>query len=60
MYRTLNDLSKKICVPNKTVDLNLSVFNMITGINKSETLAKHIACKCKSNFYGRKLNSNRK
>ena len=24
---TLNDLSNKICVPNKTEDLNLSVFN---------------------------------
>ena len=29
----LNDLSNKICIPNKTEDLNLSVFNMITGIN---------------------------
>ena len=35
---------------NKTEDLNLSVFNMITGINKSKTLNKHISseCKCKS------------
>ena len=31
---TLNDLSSKVCVPNKTEDLNLSVFNLITGINK--------------------------
>ena len=30
---TLNDLSNKVCVPYKTEDLNLSVFNMITGIN---------------------------
>ena len=30
---TLNDLSNKVCVPNKAEDLNLSVFNMITGIN---------------------------
>ena len=30
---TLNDLSNKVCVPNKTEDLNLRVFNMITGIN---------------------------
>ena len=29
---TLNDLSNKICVPNKTEDLNLSVSNMITGL----------------------------
>ena len=30
---TLDDLSKRVCVPNKTEDLNLSIFNMITGIN---------------------------
>ena len=30
---TLNDLSNKVCVPNKTENLNLSVFNVITGIN---------------------------
>ena len=41
---TLNDLSNKVCVPNKTEDLNLSVFNMITGINESKTLTKHISC----------------
>ena len=35
---TLNDLSNKVCIPNKIEDLNLSVFNMITGINESETL----------------------
>ena len=29
---TLN-LSNKVCIPSKTDDLNLSVFNMITGIN---------------------------
>ena len=27
---TLNDLSNKVCFPNKTEDLNLSMFNMIT------------------------------
>ena len=26
---TLNDLSNKVCVPSKTEDLNLRVFNMI-------------------------------
>ena len=30
---TLNDLSNKVCVPNKTEDLNLSAFN-INGINE--------------------------
>ena len=35
---TLNDLSNKVCIPNKTEDLNLSAFNMITGNNESKTL----------------------
>ena len=30
---TLNDLSNKVCVANKT-DLNIDVFNMITGKNE--------------------------
>ena len=47
---TLNDLFNKVCVPNKTEDLNLSVFNMITGINESKTLKRHISCKCKCRF----------
>ena len=33
---TFNDLPNEVCVPNKTDDLNLSVFNMITGINESK------------------------
>ena len=31
---TINDLSNKVCIPNKTDDLNRSVFNMTTGINE--------------------------
>ena len=37
----LNDLSNILCVPNKTEDLNLSIFNMITERNESKTLTKH-------------------
>ena len=54
---TFNDLSNKVCVPNRTEDLNLSVFNLITGINESKALIKHISCKFKCNFDGRKCNS---
>ena len=54
---TLYDLSNKVCVPKKTVDLNLSMFNMITGINESETLTKDISCECKRKYDGRKYNS---
>ena len=55
---TQNDLLNKVCVPNKTEDLNLSMFNMSTGINDSETLTKHVSCACKCRFDGRKCNSN--
>ena len=55
---TFNDLFNKLCVLNKTEDLNLRVFNIIKGINKLKTLAKHISCGCKCKFDGRKCNSN--
>ena len=55
---TLNFLPSKVCVPNKTEDLNLSVFNIITGIKELRTLTKHISCECKCKFDGRKCNSN--
>ena len=54
---TLNDLSNKVCIPNKTKDLNLSMFNMITRINETKTLTKHISCECKCKFDERKCNS---
>ena len=53
----LNNLSNEVCVPNKMEDLNQSVFNMITGINESKTLRKHISCESKCKFDGRKCNS---
>ena len=54
---TFNDLSNKVYVPNKTKDLNLIVFNMITGINESKTLTKHISCECNCRFDRRKYSS---
>ena len=36
-------------------DLNLSVSNVITGINELKKLTKHISCQCR--FDGRKYNS---
>ena len=48
-------LSNKVCPPNKTEDLNLSAFKMISEINELKTLTKHTSCKCK--FDGIKCNS---
>ena len=33
---TLNDLSNELCVLNKTEDLNLSLFDMVTEVNGSK------------------------
>ena len=44
----------------KQKNLNLSVFNMITGINESKLIIKHISCECKCKFNGRKCNSNQR
>ena len=43
-----------MCVPNETEELNLSVFNMIKGINESKVLTKHIQYECKCIFEGKK------
>ena len=32
----------RICVLNKSEDANLNVYNMITRINESKTLTKHV------------------
>ena len=50
-------LSDKLCASSKTKDLNLSVFNIITGINESKSLTKNISCECKWKFDERKCNS---
>ena len=55
----LYDLSNKAGVPNKTEDLNLGMFNMITEINQLKTLTKHIPCECKYRFDERKCYSGR-
>ena len=39
---TLDKPSSRMCIANKTKDINLNVFNMITKINESKTLMKHI------------------
>ena len=54
---TLNDLSNNVCVPGKKEDLNIYVFNMITGKNESKFFTKDISCKCKCGFDRRKCNS---
>ena len=53
-----NDLSNKYVFQTK--QMIVSVFSIITGINKSKTLINNMSCKCKCKFDGRKCNSNQK
>ena len=46
--------------PNETEDLNLHVFKMITGINESRTLAKHVSFKCECKFDSKTCNPDQK
>ena len=41
-WNTLNDVSNKVCVPNKTEDLNIPVFSIITGKNESKVWIRYI------------------
>ena len=45
-----DDFSVQKCVPNKTKNENVKVFNMITRINEVKALLKHISCDCKFTF----------
>ena len=47
-------------VLSKTKDVNVKVFNMITKMNESKTLVKHISCDCKYKFNSVTCNSNQK
>ena len=47
-YDTLNDLSNRVCVPNKTEGLN------------TQQITIDISCRRKCHFDGRKCNSNQK
>ena len=56
----LDGLLSNIYILNKTENVNLNVFNMITRRDKSKRLAKHISCNCKCKFDDRKYNSKQK
>ena len=52
---TFNSLSNKICVANKTEEINLSMLNMIARKNESKTLTKHMLCECNCRSDGRNV-----
>ena len=59
-FNFLDELSTECAFRNKSEDLNLSAFNMITRKNESKTLTKHISYKYKCKFDDGKNDSNQK
>ena len=57
---SVDDLSRKICVPNKTKNINVRVLNMITNKNEAKAMIKHISCGFKCKLNSATCNSNRK
>ena len=55
-----DDLSTKICIPNKTKDVNVKAFNTITRTNEAKIMVKHISCDCKCKFNSTTCNLNQK
>ena len=53
-------LSTKICVPNKTKEVSVKRFSMVTRIYEAKTLVKHISCDCKYKLNSTTCNSNQK
>ena len=58
--KNCNVLSPKICVPKKTKDINVKVFDIITNKNKAKNMANQILCDCKCKFNRATCNSNQK
>ena len=47
IYKSVNDLTMRLCALSKTKDVNVNVFNMITNRNEAKNIVKHIPCGCK-------------
>ena len=58
-FNVVDDSSTKVYVPNKTKDISVKVFSMIT-IYEAKTLVKHISFDCKCKFNSATCNSNQK
>ena len=49
----INNLCVKLCVPDVVKNLNVKVFNLVSGTNETRLIEWHETCKCKC-----RLNSN--
>ena len=43
----INDPYAKMCVPDVVKNLNVKVFNLMSGTNETRHIKRHETCKCK-------------
>ena len=46
----INNLLAKLCVPDVVKNLNVKVFNLVSGTNETRHIEWHETCKCKCRF----------
>ena len=46
----INNLLGKLCVPDVVKNLNIKVFNLVSGTNETRHTELHETCKCKCKF----------
>ena len=46
----INNLCVKLCVPDVVKNLNVKVFNLVSGTNEARRIEQHEMCKCKCRF----------
>ena len=45
---TIDDPYGRVCFPNIVRNMNVKVFNLMSGVNETRFLAQHESCECKS------------
>ena len=43
---TIDDLYARVCLPNKVKNMNVTVFNLISGVKETRFLIRRESCKC--------------
>ena len=55
--KNINNRLAKLCVPDVVRNLNVKVFNLVSGTNETKRREWHEKCKCKYRFNSRVFNN---
>ena len=57
---TIHDPYSRVCIPNKVKNMNLKVFNLVSGVNETRFIVQYKSCECKCGLNKSVCNSNQK